>query len=66
MTSSAERMDIIDIRFMGILFIVIIALISMARTTIFNTAFKTKEDSEFSYQKIAVGSLVMLIFVHFL
>ena len=57
--------NMIAIKFIGILFVMIMAMIYIAKTTFFNMAFKPKEDGDYTYQKIAAAALFMLAFFYY-
>jgi|Laugresbdmm110sd_1035091.scaffolds.fasta_scaffold229343_2 hypothetical protein len=63
--SSLLPRDITDTKFIGILFVLIVSIICIAKITFFSIVFKSKEDVENSYQKIAIYSLVVLAIIHF-
>ena len=54
-----------EVKIIGFLFIVIIAFFYIAKTSFFNSIRKSVENNEYSYQQIAMYSLLTCIIINF-
>lgn len=56
-----ETDSIKEIRLIGFLFVIILALIFIAKSTVFNAIFNKRENVELSYQQTMMYSLILIV-----
>jgi hypothetical protein len=57
--------NISEVTIIGFIFVVIVSMILITKTIYFNSMRKIKEDSEMSYQNVAMYALGIWIFITF-
>jgi len=60
-----EDDNISEFKIIGFIFVIIIAMIYIAKISFFNTIFLQKENNDFNYTKIAIYSLISWIVINF-
>lgn len=56
-----ETDSIKEIRLIGFLFVIILALIFITKSTVFNAVFNKRENVELSYQQTMMYSLILMV-----
>lgn len=56
-----ETDSIKEIRLIGFLFVIILALIFIAKSTVFNAIFNKRENVELSYQQTMMYALILIV-----